>query len=120
MKFGTQLEHTTRKIFGHRAIAYLSHGSCGGHFTKWWPEFTIFAHKLYCIDYGWCKTHSSGSMYHLLLTCYAYASHGLEHNYVWWLNKEPINVLRPCHACHISHICLTTYVGPTRANTLSI
>ena len=83
MKFGTQLEHTTRKIFGHRAIAYLSHGSCGSHFTKWQPEFTIFAHKLNCIDYGWCRTHSSGSMYHLLLTGHAWASHGLEHNYVW-------------------------------------
>ena len=71
MKFGTQLGHATRKIFGHRAITYLFHGSCGGHFTKWRPEFISFAHKLNCINYGWCKTHSSGYIYHLLLTCYA-------------------------------------------------
>ena len=67
------------------------------------------------LNYGWCKTHSSGFMYHLILTCYAYASHGLEHNYVWWPNRDAINVfLLPCHACHIWHICLATYVGPTR------
>ena len=41
MAFGTQLGHTTRNLFGHSAIAYLSHGSCDSHFTKWRLEFTI-------------------------------------------------------------------------------
>ena len=41
MKFGTQLGHVLRKIFGRRAIADLSCEKNGGHFTKWPPAVAI-------------------------------------------------------------------------------
>ena len=41
MKFGTQLEHAIRNIFGYRAIADLSCGNHGSHFPKWPPSAVI-------------------------------------------------------------------------------
>ena len=34
MKFGTQLEHAIRNIFGYRAIADLSRSDRGGHYLE--------------------------------------------------------------------------------------
>ena len=121
MTFCTQLGYPTRKICGHRAIAYLSHGVDVVAILPNDGQNLLFSPIS-------CSVSTMVGAKHILvdicMICYWHVMHRphMDLNTILYggLYRDAINVFLSCHVCHIWHICLVTHVGPTRADILCI